>query len=407
MKMSWMDGIYIVATVGNLIRALGEAPWKWVVSWVVGMFFVETIQDFPSTKDWLTRLKPYIVFCPKLGGSRGEMFPGGKTLLLWKDRRLSIIRISPLPSIIEEKSGKISRMFQLWTLESSHKSILNLIYRDDFPVQRVFSVTGPFKTSGTGRAVTTLCYKTHIPFPGRGCPPASWELLLGQAQKMASRRSDCLLKGRPAGAAYLLVGPPGSGKSTMAAHLAGKMSSNLYLPQIVGTFGVLGIPVDWASEPRFKRTEAGCDVFSSVCVCAVDDVDRLLRSEGGEKVQMADLLGFMDRMMDNPNILIFTANSIEGMDPAFLSRVSVIYVPAPTKHTITSHLKDMLDCDDLEAARIASGLGDGPLDLRQVRRALGQQGEGGDFLEAWRRVQAAEQSSLDLAKEDGDKFVTG
>lgn len=117
---------------------------------------------------------------------------------------------------------------------------------------------------------------------------------------------------------YLFHGVPGSGKTSLAAALAGELGMDLYLLNLGGN----GMNDEKLSS-LMSDIRPGCMILMEDVDCTVPDRD----SKGGDKVTLSGLLNCLDGVLSREGCMIFmTTNYAERLDGA-LRRPGRIDVP--------------------------------------------------------------------------------
>lgn len=119
------------------------------------------------------------------------------------------------------------------------------------------------------------------------------------------------------GAANLLFsGPPGSGKTELAHHLAGELGRRL----VVRTAADLHSKWYGESEGRVAQMFEGCDAQGEVLL--IDEADALLgaREADTHRADAAVLGEFLRRMETHPGLLICATNRSRSLDSALMRR---------------------------------------------------------------------------------------
>ena len=190
----------------------------------------------------------------------------------------------------------------------------------------------------------------------------------------------------------LLHGTPGIGKTLFASELAEMLnvsSEVISAGSAQGNFEICGTSAHWDNAEAGKVFRLLADNRSAVAVLVIDEIDKIV-SEGRFPVVpiLLDLLEgqtakqFRDeaagvRFDASKIIIIATANELQPISPALLSRLHAIEIPEPTVEERLHLLKGMLSgiqkaakpkvsiCDEA-LARIAMT----PGDLREMQRVL-------------------------------------
>lgn len=223
---------------------------------------------------------------------------------------------------------------------------------------------------------------TYIEKPGWGCDPLVWGFLLRSLKEIRENAPSRILRGLPAGRLFLLVGPPGVGKTSLAVHLAVAERLQIFAAHTDSSTPVVpGEKPSWTGA--FSVYAGGLTFLSNgddrpipeteTVINTVDDIDRLLGEIKGGSPQMRRALDQLDAALNMNVMLIATANSIEGLDPAFLSRLQVIQMGLPRLRQVSEIIQSYTG-ESMEACTLAAE-GLMPVrDLRDLRRALDTNG---------------------------------
>ncbi|MEO5774536.1 MAG: AAA family ATPase [Sphingomicrobium sp.] len=156
---------------------------------------------------------------------------------------------------------------------------------------------------------------------GRALSPAIGQASLDLDLFEADRNVERLLEqvsraGGPLDFSLLLTGPPGTGKTALAAHLADRLDRPLAVKRASDLLS------KWVGETEANIAEAFAEARDSGCVLLFDEVDSLLadRSDAHhswEVTQVNELLTWMDA---HPLPFVAATNFARRLDPAALRR---------------------------------------------------------------------------------------
>lgn len=177
---------------------------------------------------------------------------------------------------------------------------------------------------------------------------------------------------------HLLIGPPGLGKSVIVRHICtalGLAHNRLNLPDVTANFVLSGMSSSWAgAKPGFIAESLAAGplpwlILDELDKCGNDTrypiqptlLSMLESSTAGE---------FRDECLETsldirPLIFTFTANEIESIDPALLSRLHIVSARQPTPAEMPSIVRSVdveLRHEDPRIAMTFAPLG--PLCLR-------------------------------------------
>ncbi len=159
------------------------------------------------------------------------------------------------------------------------------------------------------------------------------ELILSAARKPGEFRITPLL----------LLGDPGIGKTFLATQLAGALgvpTEKISAGGAQGGFQLTGSHTSWTGARPGLLFSLLAEGYSAAPVVVIDEVEKIRDSQYPVLPVLLDLLDagsskqfkdeFYDMQFDASRVIfIMTANSIEDVPPALLSRVEVFDVPAP------------------------------------------------------------------------------
>lgn len=202
----------------------------------------------------------------------------------------------------------------------------------------------------------------------------------------------------------LLVGEPGVGKTTLGRVLAAEMGTPIVEIDAgsgAAAFSIAGLEKGWASAGIGRPLDAILRNRVANPLVILNELDRigggLTSGSSGSRTSMSDaLLPLLDResaerwtcaatriQYDMSKILwVLTSNTIQGIDPALLSRCMVFTVPRPDPQHVATITRDALgdldpDLADQAAEMVAREWSRRSITLRQVdamidriRRAL-------------------------------------
>ena len=139
--------------------------------------------------------------------------------------------------------------------------------------------------------------------------------------------ADCdlaVLAGKVAAApgraiSFLLSGPPGTGKSAYARHLATRMGVDVMERRASDLLGM------FVGESEKRIRDAFREAAASGAMLVIDEADSLLADRGAaqrswEVTQVNEMLTWMER---HPGPFAMTTNAVEALDPAALRRFTL------------------------------------------------------------------------------------
>ncbi len=153
--------------------------------------------------------------------------------------------------------------------------------------------------------------------------------------------------GKNYGAVLLLAGPPGVGKTTIAAAIAAAMGRPCVKISLAGVSDALflrGVQQVFHNARHGRIVEAVIRSQSFCPVILLDEIDKMgaSREHGCPESVLLDLLDsdrskFVDNFLCCPldlsnAIFIATANELEPLSPVLLDRMDVVELPAYTPH---------------------------------------------------------------------------
>lgn len=165
-------------------------------------------------------------------------------------------------------------------------------------------------------------------FPAAPAPDAEWQDfdgISGDAALMRDLMVRALAEGLP-GVNLLLYGPPGTGKTEFAKVLAHEIGTEL---RAVGETDTDG------GEPSRGERVADLVVAGRLLagrtdtVLLFDEMEDLSRPDFGLRGSSASKVHFNRMLESNPIPVIWTTNSVESCDPAFLRRMSYSVLMRP------------------------------------------------------------------------------
>lgn len=214
------------------------------------------------------------------------------------------------------------------------------------------------------KGIQDICTLPDVGFDGLWesvlLPPALKERLLAQTVLNFTARGKLREVSLPLHGIVLLVGPPGTGKTSVARGLASRTAASLN-----ASLTYIEVePHALASAALGKSQKAVCHLLGTViseeasngpCIVLLDEVETLaadrrkmsLEANPVDVHRVTDaVLAQLDQLAANNSQLLFiaTSNFAGAIDDAFLSRADLIVtVPLPTTEVCKAILLDTLD----------------------------------------------------------------
>ena len=226
-------------------------------------------------------------------------------------------------------------------------------------------------------------------------PPRTKERILSYLLFALRYRGRVSGVGLPIHGVLLLAGPPGTGKTTLAAGLANEAARELGGPLLFVEIDPHSFPSQMLGESQravsrlFERTLPDLARRGSPTVILLDEVEALAVSRAGASLETnpVDVHRATDAVLAGvdlvartcPNVVfVATTNHASGVDVAFLSRADLVeQIGPPGPEAIVRILGDTMgelvraDGIDGEALRtLASACAERGLDARQVRKLV-------------------------------------
>ena len=142
--------------------------------------------------------------------------------------------------------------------------------------------------------------------------------------------------------AILLVGPPATGKTSLCISIAKALKYDLFSINLGGSCDAIPIRGGEAGYSNSQESTILLNIAklrTSHCICVFEEIDKSTESQYGSPEQA--LLSVLDKNQDfndacldmyidlSQTLIIFTANTTEGLSEAFLSRTHIIRFKRP------------------------------------------------------------------------------
>jgi len=226
-------------------------------------------------------------------------------------------------------------------------------------------------------------------------PAGLKERLLNFALFSLRHRARIDSVGLPLHGLVVLAGPPGTGKTTLAAGLADRAARDLGATVLCAEINPHAFPSQLLGESQravarlFERTLPDLASRGKPMVVLLDEVESLAVNRGGASLETnpvdvhratdAVLAGIDAVARACPNVLfVATTNHDVGVDPAFLSRADLVErMGLPNADAIAQILRDTMKdlakqdgSDPRELTALADACAKASLDARQVRKLV-------------------------------------
>lgn len=330
-------------------------------------------------------------------------YPNGLITIIREDSKYAILYIEPAKALTEKNEIPLREI----TLHCSTRSIdtFTTLFRGAEPT----NVLNTIVYSANRKDATFTQSSDIINTPGSGCDKNVLSMLTRNIEHIHKNAESLRNRRLPVGQAVLLVGPPGSGKTSVVSHatMQSQASSlHSFVLQDAKSIAMCLWKFNRSTDTFTRRTVGSIASFNHVgtCVVLVNDIDRLIQSK---ILSTSEILSTLDELLDEACLVVFTANSITPFDPAVLSRLKIQYIGEPNVDQISEIVK--LYYDTLSDETIASWvkeISSEVKDLRLLRRCLVSMSDGETLPQAWRRVCADETAAKERADLDGNKYVT-
>lgn len=345
--------------------------------------------DFPICKDIITR------------------YPHGLFSLIKIDEKYALVYVAPSPKL-SDKNDIYLRELTIYCY-SKHEADFVKVLNETNPKNVIKTNTTSVSYVNGSRQVSSATNKEIINQPGLGCNKDVFNTIRNTLNRLDRNAELMRSRNLPAGEVMLLVGPPGTGKSSVVSHASicsGVSEIRCLIPQ-TSTSLPLGIRLHLVESETFKlitTTDFAYYKHVSTHVVVINDIDRLLQSN---IVSTSEIINVLDDLLQQACLVVFTANSITPFDAALLSRFKTLYVKYPDAYQLTDIVK--LYHDDIADETVTSWVNeivDEVKDLRLLRRCLVSMSAGETLPQAWRRIYDEETAARERANLDGDKYVT-
>lgn len=414
-QITAIDAVYVLTLLWNVLYPILRQIFPIVLNTVLSRY-ISTIQyraliDEPEVLDLLSKSIFKVVDVDSINKLSSmklmTFYPNGLLTIVKLSSGLAIMYIDPVDKPTDKNSVPVRtvRLFlsKKTALEYA-KSVTETVARNVVS-SRFFFLTN----NGSTRTICDMDTIEIINSPGVGCNNHLFDLLESRCLYIRDNATRLKNKNLPVGSSILLVGPPGTGKTSIVTHAALKSGSrcvSILEPETLGDLPdtanahikASGDGFKLVTENRISRFE-----YEKTNVVLVNDIDRLIKSK---IVTTSEILSVLDLLSHHACLVVFTANSITPFDPAVLSRLQVEYVPFPVDAQVIEHVKlyhDHIHEDKIHAwVKEISGE---VKDLRLLRRCLVSMSAEETLPQAWRRILKEEAGSKLLAESDGDTYV--